>query len=214
MHTENRVLIIGDMHEPFCKEGYLQFCKEQYKKWKCNTVIFIGDEIDYHAASFHTSDPDGMSSGEEFRLAVSKIAKWYKSFPEATVIIGNHTRMIMRKAQAGGIPATWVKTYNDALHVPNWKFVIEHELDDVMYFHGEGSTARTKAKTECKSVVQGHRHSEGYVEYINNNIFGMQVGCGVDNNSYAMAYGKAGKKPVIACGVVINGKSAHLIKMV
>ena len=36
----------------------------------------------------------------------------------------------------------------------------------------------------------------------------MQVGCGIDFSSYAMAYAKAGKKPAIACGVVIGGRTA------
>mgnify|MGYP000844259458 CR=1 FL=1 len=211
--VENRVLVIGDLHEPFTIESYIDFCKKVYKEWKCNKVIFIGDEIDYHASSFHISDPNGMSSGDEFKKALVNISKWYKAFPEATVIIGNHTRMIMRKAHAGGIPNDWIKSYNDALKVQNWKFVIEYELDNVLYFHGEGSTARTKAKTECKSVVQGHRHSEGYIEWINNDIFSMQVGCGVDRTSYAMAYGIAGKKPIISCGVVIDGKNAYLEKL-
>ena len=35
------VLIIGDLHEPFCLDGYLEFCKEQYVKHNCNRVIFI-----------------------------------------------------------------------------------------------------------------------------------------------------------------------------
>ena len=42
----NRVLVIGDLHEPFTKVGYLQFCKSIYKKYNCNKVIFIGDCID------------------------------------------------------------------------------------------------------------------------------------------------------------------------
>jgi hypothetical protein len=35
-------------------------------------------------------------------------------------------------------------------------------------------------------------------------VFGMQVGCGIDHESYAMAYAKYGKKPAIGCGVVLN----------
>ena len=27
---ENRVLVIGDLHEPFCLDGYLEFCKKVY----------------------------------------------------------------------------------------------------------------------------------------------------------------------------------------
>jgi hypothetical protein len=32
----------------------------------------------------------------------------------------------------------------------------------------------------------------------------MQVGCGIDHESYAMAYAKYGKKPAIGCAVVLN----------
>ena len=27
---EERILVIGDLHEPFCLDGYLQHCKEVY----------------------------------------------------------------------------------------------------------------------------------------------------------------------------------------
>ena len=43
---ESRILVIGDLHEPFCLDGYLQFCKDTYSKYNCNKVIFIGDVID------------------------------------------------------------------------------------------------------------------------------------------------------------------------
>ena len=58
------------------------------------------------------------------------------------------------------------------------------------------------------NTVQGHLHTQCYIEhYVGQNfrIFGMQVGCGIDHDSYAMAYAKRGKKPSIACGVVLNG---------
>ena len=45
---ENRVLVIGDNHEPFCLEGYLEFCKKVYAEHNCNKVVFIGDIIDNH----------------------------------------------------------------------------------------------------------------------------------------------------------------------
>jgi metallophosphoesterase superfamily enzyme len=208
-----RVLVIGDLHAPFIIDGYLEHCKKTYDEFQCDTVVFIGDEIDYHASSFHTSDPDGLSAGDEFKMAKQVIQEWYKVFPKATVIIGNHTRMIMRKAQAGGIPKDWIKSYNEVLNTPGWEYVMEAEIENVMYFHGEGSTATSKAKSECKSVVQGHRHSEGYVNYINNNVFALQVGTGIDRDSYAMAYGRAGKPSILSCGVVLNGLQAFIVKM-
>ena len=42
----SRVLVIGDIHEPFCLDGYLENCKKQYKDFKCDKVVFIGDIID------------------------------------------------------------------------------------------------------------------------------------------------------------------------
>ena len=49
---DNRVLVIGDVHAPFTRKDYLQFCIDTYRKYKCNMVVFIGDIIDSHFGSF------------------------------------------------------------------------------------------------------------------------------------------------------------------
>ena len=49
----NNVLVIGDLHEPFCLENYLEFCRIQQEKYNCGTVVFIGDVIDNHYSSYH-----------------------------------------------------------------------------------------------------------------------------------------------------------------
>jgi len=205
---ENRVLIIGDLHEPFCLDGYLEFCKEQYSIYNCNKVIFIGDVIDSHYSSYHETDPDGIGGGQELDLAIKKIKKFYKAFPEVTVTIGNHDRIIMRKAFSSAIPKKWLKDYKDVLEVPKWDFTDRIVIDNVQYIHGEAGTARTKAKADMMSTVQGHLHTQAYVEHFvgaNYKIFAMQVGCGIDHESYAMAYAKRGRKPAIGCGIVIGG---------
>lgn len=208
----SKVLVIGDIHEPFCLDGYLQHCKNVYKEYKCNKVVFIGDIIDSHYSSFHSTDPDGMSAKDELNLSIKKLRKWHKAFPKATVIIGNHDRIVARKALANGISAKWIKEYKDVLEVPTWNFKTDETIDNVLYVHGEGATAFTKAKTLFQSVVAGHTHTKCYIEYMNN-VFGMQVGCGVDKDSYAMAYAKNYAPPQIACGVVLDGKLPILIKM-
>ena len=208
----SKVLVIGDIHEPFCLDGYIQHCKNVYKDFNCNKVVFIGDIIDSHYSSFHSTDPDGMSAKDELNLSIKKLRKWHKAFPKATVIIGNHDRIVARKALANGISAKWIKEYKDVLEVPTWNFKTDEIIDNVLYVHGEGATAFTKAKTLFQSVVAGHTHTKCYIEYMNN-IFGMQVGCGVDKDSYAMAYAKNYAPPQIACGVVIDGKLPILIKM-
>jgi metallophosphoesterase superfamily enzyme len=206
--TESRVLIIGDIHEPFTIDGYLEFCIEQYKKWNCNRVVFIGDVIDCHYSSFHQQDPDGMSAGDELNFAIKKLAKWYEAFPVAEIIIGNHDRIVNRKAFSAGLSAKWIRDYSEVLETPNWKFVPYQVIDDVLYIHGEGGTAITRAKNEFRSVVAGHSHTQLYVQWHctpTKNVFGMQVGCGVDIKSYAMAYAQHYKIPALACGVVIDG---------
>lgn len=208
----SKVLVIGDIHEPFCLDGYLQHCKNVYKDFNCNKVVFIGDIIDSHYSSFHSTDPDGMSAKDELNLSIKKLRKWHKAFPKATVIIGNHDRIVARKALANGISAKWIKEYKDVLEVPTWNFKTDETIDNVLYVHGEGATAFTKAKTLFQSVVAGHTHTKCYIEYMNN-VFGMQVGCGVDKDSYAMAYAKNYAPPQIACGVVLDGKLPILIKM-
>ena len=208
---ENRVLVIGDLHEPFCLDGYLEFCKDVYDTHNCNKVVFIGDVIDSHYSSYHETDPDGMGGGEELDLAIEKIAKWYKAFPKAHVTIGNHDRIIMRKAFSSAIPKIWLKEYKDVLNTPKWDFVDRVVIDDVQYIHGEGGTARTKCRADMMKTVQGHLHTQAYCEwYVGQKfkVFGMQVGCGIDHDSYAMAYAKRGKKPAIGCGVVIGGHTA------
>ncbi len=207
----SRVLVIGDLHEPFCLEGYLQFCIDTYAKYNCNRVIFIGDVIDSHYSSFHETDPDGMGGGDELQLAINKLSRWIDAFPVADITVGNHDRIISRKAFSGGIPKAWIKTFNEVLGAPDWNFVDRVVVDNVQYIHGEGGTASTKCRADMMNTVQGHLHTQCYTQHFVGarfRVFGTQVGCGIDHDSYAMGYAKRGKKPAIGCGVIIDGKTA------
>lgn len=201
------VLVVGDLHEPFSLSMYLEFCKDMYKKYDCTHVIFIGDIIDNHFTSFHDTDPDGMSAYDELYIATTRVAKWVEAFPQADVCIGNHDRLIARKAFASGISALWLRDYNEVLKAPGWDFQDEFIYNNVRYIHGEQGSAKVRAKKDLISTVQGHRHQEAYTEHMvgqTYHIFGTQVGCGVDRKAYAMAYAKAGSKPVIGCAVILN----------
>jgi len=203
----DNILVIGDPHEPFTKKGYLKFCREQQETYDCGTVIFIGDIIDNHYSSYHESDPDGFGAGEELDRAIFKIKDWYRTFPNAKVIVGNHDRLVYRKAFSAGVSKRWIREYSDVLETPDWEFLENIEIFGIDFNHGEGGTAKNRMKSELKSQVQGHLHTQLYAEYAvgaNFIIFGMQVGCGIDIKSYAMAYGKHYKKPAIGCGVVLN----------
>ena len=207
---ERRILVIGDLHCPFDLEGYFDFCVEQYKKHDCNQVIFIGDLLDNHYSSFHPTDPNGLGGGDELEFAIQRLQRWNKEFPVADVIIGNHDRLIARRSFDSDIPKQWIKSYNEVLGT-NWNWTERVVYDGVQFCHGEGGNARTKAKNDLQSTVQGHIHTQCFSEWFcgaNFKVLAMQVGCGVNNKSYAAAYAKHFKKQAIACGVVIGGKTA------
>jgi len=207
------VLVIGDLHEPFCLDTYLTFCIDKYYEYNCTEVVFIGDVIDNHYSSYHETSADGMGGLAELDLAIKRISRWRNAFPMATVIIGNHDRIIMRKAQTSAIPSKWIKSYKEVLEVPEWNFVERYEQDGVQYIHGEGGTARTKCRADMMNTVQGHLHTQAYCEhYVGKNfrVYGMQVGCGINHKSYAMAYAKYGKRPAVGVGVVLNNGKTPL----
>ena len=171
----------------------------------------IGDIVDNHFASYHETSIDADHTGKkELELAIERVSKWRDAFPVATVIIGNHDRLIMRKAQTSAIPSRWIKSYKEVLETPDWNFVERFVQDGVQYLHGEGGTARTKAKSDMMNTVQGHLHTQCYTDHFcgqNYRIFASQTGCGINHESYAMAYAKYGRKPAIGCMVVKdNGK--------
>ena len=207
------ILVIGDLHEPFCLDGYLQFCIDKYYEYSCTEVVFIGDIIDNHFSSYHETSADGMGGADELEFAIKRIARWRNAFPLATVVIGNHDRIIMRKAQTSAIPSKWIKSYKEVLEVPNWNFVERYEQDDVQYIHGEGGTARTKCRADMMNTVQGHLHTQAYTEhYVGKKfrVYGTQVGCGINHKAYAMAYAKYGKRPAVGCAVILNNGKTPL----
>ena len=77
----NNILVIGDLHEPFCLDEYLDFCIEKYIEFSCNEVVFIGDIIDNHYASYHETNADGMGGAEELELAIKRISRSFGIIP-------------------------------------------------------------------------------------------------------------------------------------
>ncbi len=130
------------MHIPYEHPDMLDFLKAVKKKYKPTDVVCIGDEVDFHAMSFHDSDPNLLSAGDELELAIEKLKPIYKLFPEVTVVDSNHGSMAMRKALACGIPKGLIKSNNDALDAPDsWEWVndvtIKTPLGDVYFCHGK-----------------------------------------------------------------------------
>lgn len=215
---KNNVLVIGDLHAPFILEGYLEFCREQQEKYNCGTIVFIGDIIDGNSWSYHEHDADGMSVKTEVNRSIEQLKEWYQVFPEATVLLGNHDLLVARKAKTAGLSQMFIRDLGDILQAPKtWNFTHEFIKDNVKYIHGSIGNAIKRAKDERVSIVQGHLHTEAFIQYAvseKDAIFGMQVGCGIDREAYAFEYAKPfPKKPVISCGIVLENGTLPIVKL-
>jgi len=215
----SNVLVVGDLHAPFTHRFYLDFLIEQYKRFYCDKVVFIGDIVDNHAMSFHEVNVDGYSAGEELMRARRVLKPFYEAFPTATVVLGNHDNLPFRKASATGISRHVLKQPNEIWETPiGWDWKDELFVDGVRYAHGTGMGKADKlSMATATSTVLGHWHSESYVKYHANHftrVFSMQTGTGIDYKSYAYEYGKTFKfKPMLSCGIVWDGIEAIVVPM-
>jgi len=209
----SRVLIIGDTHLPVVRKGYLEFCLDIQEAWRCDKVVHIGDVVDWQAVSFHAAHPECPGPADEYELAYAEVQKWYKAFPRATVTIGNHDERPGRKMKDSMIPARFLRDYPEIWDTPNWEWTGHTIIDDVLYLHGVGHGGMYHSanvrKDAMRSVVCGHTHSVGMIHYAQSHrerLFGMDVGCGIDDNAFQFAYSKHNeKRSFLGCGVVIDG---------
>jgi predicted phosphodiesterase len=210
-----RVGIIGDSHEPYSLEGYKEWCADVFDQWDVDTIVHIGDLVDHHSLSFHDSEPMLHNVHGEYESAIEKLQGWYDLFPELTLIQGNHDLIPARQLRKLGMePQIFMKPLKEIYGMPEgWKIEDSIVIDDVLYHHGETAGGvngfRMDAQKRMQCTVSGHNHSNLGVSYTASDrelVWGMAVGCGVDNTSMAFAYGKHFKnKPIIGCGVVIDG---------
>jgi predicted phosphodiesterase len=208
------ILVIGDLHTPFEHENALKFVKSVYDNEDINEVVFMGDVVDNHAVSYHESDPDGLSAGDELECAINSLRKWHAEFPYAKVCIGNHDVLPNRKAFTGGISSRWMKGLREVLETPTWDFQPYHEIGRWFFSHGVGQLVHTRAADMDRNCVAGHKHSRFEANYRNGN-WSIFAGALVDDNSYAMAYGKWDKKTKLGVVVIKDAMSDNPeIKMI
>ncbi len=212
-------LIIADLHEPFAYPTYLRFCKDQYKELEAEEAIFIGDIVDNHALSHFVSDPDGFSPGDEYRATKKMVKKWHDAFPGAKVLIGNHDARPYKQATQAGIPKGMMRNWNEIWDTPTWEWAPSFVIDGVKYVHGTRSSGPTAALRRAiaarQSLVMGHTHSFAGVQYHASRkdlIFGLNVGWGGDDKTYAFEYGaEAPNRGCVGCGLVVNRAEAYWI---
>jgi len=214
-------LIIGDLHCPYMHQDAVKFLTTVKNKYKPQEIVFMGDETDGHAISFHEHNPDLPSAGDELNNAIKQLTPLYKLFPKAVILESNHGSLIYRKALDAGLPSAVLKGYREILKAPIgwvWKFdhIIKTSRGQVYTHHGKTSSIGKLSQNMAMSSIQGHFHSKFYISYWASPVglfWDSNVGCLVDYKSRAADYGKNFvNKPILGCMIIEDGVP-HLIPM-
>lgn len=214
--------VFGDIHAPFNHPNFLQFLKDTFAKYNVDQIVCMGDLVDHHAISRHQTEPCAKGAYDELDMSIAEVEKYVQAFPSLRMCRGNHDDIPSRQAATVGIGERYLKSFSELLNLPEtWVIEDEFILDGVLYKHGVNCTGKdgaiNAAIQERMSTVIGHAHAFAGCKYSANKrdiIFGMNVGCGIDIDAYAFAYGKYDKnRPILGCGIVHNSREATFVPM-
>ena len=188
MNTK-RILVISDQHMPFEHADMFKFLKAIKKKYNPTLIVNIGDEVDNHDLSFHDSDKDLPSAGDELKLAIKKLKQLEEIFPSMMLVDSNHGSLAVRRFKHHGIPMKLLAT-NQQIYGVSDKWQWNNELNvklpngqNCYFVHGISKNGKQLAAQRGTNVVQGHYHTEFRVDFISNPanlLWSMQVGCLID----------------------------------
>lgn len=216
------VLIISDTHIPYSHKHYIKFLAAIKEKYNPELILHIGDELDYHAISFHDSDSSLLSADMELDKAIIEIQEGlHKLFPRMYLLESNHGSLIYRRVKHHGIPVRVIRPLHELYETPLWTWhhdiLLKTDRGDVYLCHGKTTTYGKLAKEMGCSAMQGHYHGKSEITWhrtVLRNYFNMFLGCLVDEESMAMAYGKNNlPKPILSVGRLDKHGMPHLIKM-
>lgn len=214
-HDNSRILLISDMHIPFHHKNSIQFLQMLKDRYSPTRVICMGDMEDCHALSYHDSDPDLMSAGDELKALLPVVAQLHEMFPKMDILESNHGSLVYRKSKTHGIPRAYLKSYKEFLQVGDgwtWSDDLLIDLPDgqkVYMHHGKVSDVVKMSQTMGCSAVSGHFHEKFKVEYWGSPVglfWGMSVGSLIDDEALAFNYNNVNlKRPIVGTGLIIDG---------
>lgn len=211
-----RILLISDQHMPYQHPDMFKFLAAIKLKYNPTLVVNGGDEIDAHSLSFHDSDSDLPSAGDELKKAIISLKKLEKMFPKMILLDSNHGSMATRRLKHHGIPMKFLATNQQIYGVSNdWQWVNDLTLtlpngQDVYMCHGMTKQGIKLASQRGTNTVQFHYHTEFRIDYIGNPnslLWSLQSGCLIDRKSLAFAYDKLNlNRPIIGTSMIIDSK--------
>lgn len=220
---DESILLVSDLHAPYNHKDAIAFLAALKDEYKPTRVICIGDELDYHAMSFHTTDPNLPSASYELAYGRKVLQELEDLFPDMDLVSSNHGDMKYRKAKWAGIPSELIVPYNVACGVGDgwqWQQYIQFTLctgQPCYVTHSYSTSTRKAAEHLGMCVIQGHYHTVFemcYVQSPGRQYWGATVGSLIDDEAMAFAYQKsAPKRPILGTLVILDGQP-YLKKMV
>lgn len=210
------ILVIPDLHMPYHHPCSIKFLDAVKKKYHPDRIVNLGDEVDNHAVSFHDSDVDLFSAGHELEKAKEYLQELVGLFPKMDLLESNHGSLYFRRVKNAGLPITILKSLNEILEVPktwSWhsELIVTCSNGTKVYFtHGKSSAPLKLSQGVSMSCAQGHFHNLFSVNWwrtgLGEMMFDMKVGCLIDQESLAFAYGRnIVHKPMLGCAIIENG---------
>ncbi len=204
-------MTIPDTHFPAEHRDALAFLRAVKKKYRPDTVVHIGDVVDFHCASRFVKSSKN-SGDDEMDQAIRKLAPLYDCFPDVKVCIGNHDKRIADRICEAGLPSRAVKGLAELLDSPaGWKWADEHVVYGNVYEHGSqygGRDGHIKAAAaNMANTVIGHIHSHAGIAFVSNRrhlIWGVNSGCLIDFHAYNFDYARKGSRPILGATVTID----------
>jgi hypothetical protein len=177
-------------------------------------VVCIGDSLDMHRLSRFAPEPDSAGANDEHKAGLAFLKELYALFPVCVEVASNHNARYLHRARDAGLPSSFLRSYADIMESPpGWNLVAYHEIDGVMYEHGDrfgGQSAQRQAMyINGQSTVFGHHHSHAGIQWMQNRKsarWAMNVGCLIDRFSYGLAYAAVSRfYQTLGTGVVLGG---------
>ena len=185
------------------------------RKFSPDRVICLGDEVDFHALSYHESDPDLNSAGPELEKAIRFLKPIFEMFPRVDLLESNHGSLIYRKAKTAGIPKRALRGYRETLEAPVgwiWHFDLRIRMSNGQWLylhHGKSSQAGALSKAEGCCSAQGHYHTKFHITYWRNSqglYWDLHCGYLGDHDSLAFAYDKVNlPKGIVGAAIILDG---------
>lgn len=216
------ILAYSDMHFPFQHKKTFSFLRHIKETYKPKTIVCCGDVVDNHSVSFFKPETSAYSAAVERKKALNCVKELYQIFPDQIVLLGNHCRLPERKLKEIGLGPEYLKSYNELFEVPDsWDFTMTVEIGGVFFNHKlptGPSGALNAAIRKRQSFVGGHTHSSGGIQYHSNSnsqIFGLNLGCLVDEKKYAFSYARESlNRPTLGAGLILSASEAYFIPLV